>query len=283
MVMFYASVVFGQEKPIIAVYVVSDNADNDETKAIKNILETRLIEAFTRSNLFTATERSEVFLAQINKEINYQQSGRVRDDQLTVLAKNSGAKYLCIADIVEVFGEKFVKARLIETESNNITGNANSSGAIKSMTDLTTICSEVAHKLISSTPQGKTKQTLTETKKREGTYFYIVNKEDLFSKKVEVVANKVKAELAAKGCSFTEYMEDSDFILRINATTRLGNEEYCSWADVEITLFDNHKQKEVYGDTFAEKAFANPIEKAGKNAMEKVALKISEKLTKWIQ
>ena len=157
--MLCAGVVLGQ-KPIIAVYVVHDDTDSKETIAIKKVLETKLVEAIDKSNLFTATERSEAFLSQLKKEQLYQLSGSVRDDQIIRLGRQSGAQFLCIAEIIEVFGEKFVSTKLIETESNNVSGTANSSGSIKSMNDLVTIASEVSSKLIQETPQGKTAQQI---------------------------------------------------------------------------------------------------------------------------
>jgi len=125
--------------------------------------------------------------------------------------------------------------------------------------------------------------TQMQAKLAQAVYVYVESNEDLFGKKVDIVASKVKAEFAVSGCSFTDNIEESDFKFRINVTTRQGNEEASGWADAEISLYDNHKQKEVYGDAFTEKVLAKPIEKAGRSAMEKIALKISEKLKNWIQ
>lgn len=167
MLMLVISVSCFAQKPVIAVYVVSEASDDNEMTAIKKVLESKLVEAFDNSNLFTATERSEAFRSQLTKEKVYQLSGNVQDDQITRLGRESGAKYVCIAEIVDVFNEKFVNTRLIETESNNISGTANSSGSIKSMKDLVSIASEVSNKLVKATPQGKELQRKEEQKQEE--------------------------------------------------------------------------------------------------------------------
>ena len=199
------NVVLGQQKPIIAVYVVADEADSKDMKAMKKVLEAKLVNAFDGSNLFTATERSEAFLAQINKEIAYQQTGRVRDDQLTVLAKNSGAKYLCIADIVELFDEKFVEARLIEAESNNLSGSATSSGYIYSLSSLVDISAEVANKLIKNTPQGKAEQLKKDEQQRKANQAQ--EEEDAKKKEEALKIKKAQEEEDARKVELTKKAE----------------------------------------------------------------------------
>jgi len=120
----------------------------------------------------------------------------------------------------------------------------------------------------------------------QGVYVYIFGKENLFGKSENIITNKVKADLAHKGCSFVNNAERADFHLKINADVRLSSQSgeivFC-YADVEVELFDNHKQKTVYGDAFSEKGGSNSQEKAGRKAMENAANKIAEKLNNWIQ
>jgi hypothetical protein len=144
-----------QSQPVIAVYVVTNDADTPETKAIKQVLEAKLAEAIVKSGLFIGVERSEAFLAQLLKEQEYQLSGNVRDDQIAMLAMQSGAKYLCVADIYEVFGKKFVTAKLIDAESYNIIASTNSTGNIKNLNGTVSIAEEVSQKLIKETPAAK--------------------------------------------------------------------------------------------------------------------------------
>jgi len=120
----------------------------------------------------------------------------------------------------------------------------------------------------------------------QGVYVYVESTEDMFGQKVDIVANKVKAELAVNGCSFVEKAEKADFQLRIRVTTRTSDKTdnmiFC-YADVAFELFDNHKQKEVYKDEISLKGGSNSLDKAGRNAMSDVAVKISEKLDQWIK
>ncbi|MDR0542127.1 MAG: hypothetical protein LBH19_07920 [Dysgonamonadaceae bacterium] len=120
----------------------------------------------------------------------------------------------------------------------------------------------------------------------QAVYFFISGNENLFGKAENIIANKVKADLANKGCSFVENAEEADFVLKINADIRLSSQNggivFC-FADVEVELFDNHKQKAVFGDEFSEKGGSSSQEKAGRKAMETAANKIAEKLINWIQ
>ena len=121
---------------------------------------------------------------------------------------------------------------------------------------------------------------------KQGVYVYVENKEDLFGTKVDIVANKVKADLAANGCSFTEIIEQADFRLRINVTTRPSDKQedfvFC-YADVAIELYDIHKQKAVFNDEITQKGASTSLDKAGRKALNDAAQKITEKLKKWIQ
>ena len=120
----------------------------------------------------------------------------------------------------------------------------------------------------------------------QGVYVYVESSEDMLGKKVDIVANKLKAELAKKGCSFIDKAEEADFTLRLKVSTRPGDEShgivFC-WVDTEVELFDHHKQKVVYGDNISDKDGSNTLEKAARKVMEKTVTKIAEKLKDWIQ
>jgi len=147
--------VFAQQKPTVAVYVVNNDDDNSETKAIKKVLGDKFVEAIVNSGLFRAVERTEEFLAQIRREHDYQHSGNVDDKEIVRMAHQLGAMYVCITDVYEAYGEKYVTARLIDVELNQILAKVNSTGTIKSMNDLVSIANEVSTNLIKKTPQGE--------------------------------------------------------------------------------------------------------------------------------
>jgi len=139
--------------------------------------------------------------------------------------------------------------------------------------------------------QTKTEQlynllTQMQAKLAQGVFVYVFGNENLFGKSENIIANKVKADLAHKGCSFVDSAEKADFRLKINADVRLSSQSdgmvFC-YTDVEVELFDNHKQKAVFADSFSGKGGSSSQEKAGRKAMEEAANKIAEKLTKWIE
>ncbi|MDR1757066.1 MAG: hypothetical protein LBR65_08970 [Culturomica sp.] len=120
----------------------------------------------------------------------------------------------------------------------------------------------------------------------QGVYVYVESNENLFGQKVDIVANKVKAELAKNGCSFTGDVEEADFILNISISTReIGKQGSIVFvaADTQIQLHHTHKQKAVYSDEIAQKGSSISPEKAGRMALNNVAPKIAEKLIFWLK
>jgi curli biogenesis system outer membrane secretion channel CsgG len=120
----------------------------------------------------------------------------------------------------------------------------------------------------------------------QAVYVYVESHEDLFGKEVDIVANKLKSELALNGCSFVENTDTADFSLNLTATTRTSDRYagmvFC-YADVIVVLYDLHKQKAVYSDEIAQKGGSNSQEKAGRQAMSDAAQKITEKLIPWVR
>ena len=120
----------------------------------------------------------------------------------------------------------------------------------------------------------------------QAVYIYVKSYENLFGQNVDIVANKVKAELAVSGCSFVDEAEEADFQLSIRVTTRTSDKlddfVFC-YADTAVELFDNHKQKVVYSDEISEKSGSNSLDKAGRKAMGNAAITIVEKLNNWIR
>jgi hypothetical protein len=57
---------------------------------------------------------------------------------------------------------------------------------------------------------------------------------------------------------------------------------YC-YADVEIELYDMHKQKTVYTDELSRKGGSVTQEKAGRMALDDAAKKITADLIPWVK
>ena len=160
---------------------------------------------------------------------------------------------------------------------------------IRSIQDLLTALDNTANTTalkVIETEQMRNTLTQMQARLAQGVYVYVESIEDLFGQKVDIVANKVKAELAKNGCSFTEDAEEADFKLKISVSTRHssndGGNVFC-FADTMVELHDNHKQKVVYGDEFAQKGGSTTHDRAGRKAMDDVVPKIAEKLKSWIQ
>ncbi|GHT10491.1 hypothetical protein AGMMS4956_01940 [Bacteroidia bacterium] len=115
----------------------------------------------------------------------------------------------------------------------------------------------------------------------QGVYVYMKSSEDLFGKKVNIIAGKLKAILAQNGCSFTDNAAQADLQLTLSTTTReISNDNgmvFC-YADTQVDLYDNHKDKSVYNDEISQKGGGASQERAGRKALEDAAPKLAEKI-----
>jgi len=275
-----AGAVWGQEntdKKKVAVYVTGGSDVN-----FNKVVGSKLAQAIINNGKYTAVERTEAILNMLRKEQVYQRSGNVDDRQIGKLGQELGVDFVCVAEIVEVFGEKYISARLIDAVLAEAVAFADVNGDISNMTSLVKMSAEVAGKLLGNANSSNN----AAAPKERGKTIYIESEESLFGTSVNVVANKVKADLAASGCSFTDLIGNADFVLKMKVTTRLSDTQeglvFC-YADAAVELFDNYKQKVIYSDEFAQKGGSNSQEKAGRKAMGDAAVKITEKLKKWIE
>jgi len=120
----------------------------------------------------------------------------------------------------------------------------------------------------------------------QGVYVYVESDERNFTELTTVVENKLKAVLAAKGCSFVNSPLQADFQLYITATTRYYGEYYgvaTCYADVQVNLVDTHKKKSVFKDEISQKGVAATKESAGKKALESVVPIVANKISSWIE
>ncbi|MDR1022787.1 MAG: hypothetical protein LBL94_05900 [Prevotellaceae bacterium] len=103
---------FGQATPTqpkVAVYVTGGN-----DAGINKVLADRLVAAFAKSGKYIAIERTSSFLSELSKEQRYQRTGAVDDSELARLGRQFGVQQVCIAEVSDVFGEKYVSARLLQ-------------------------------------------------------------------------------------------------------------------------------------------------------------------------
>lgn len=136
--------VVAQQKKV-AVYVTG------EQSGISKVLGDQLVTAFTRSGKYVAVERTASFLAELGREQNYQRSGAVSDNQISRLGKQFGVQLVCVADVSEVFGEKYVSARLIDVETAEVINSANTNSSLNSMDELVRVSNNIATSLAGKT------------------------------------------------------------------------------------------------------------------------------------
>ena len=131
----------------VAVYVVKNEAGRN----IGRVLGDKLVAGFTNSGRYIAIERTNSFLAQLNKGQNYQHSGAVDDSDLSRLGKQFGVQYVCVADVSDVFGEKFISARLIDVETAEVVNTHDIGGEMSSMSGCLRMANDIAANLSKGT------------------------------------------------------------------------------------------------------------------------------------
>lgn len=131
----------------VAVYIVK----NDAAINVGRVLGDKLVAGFTDSGRYIAIERTNSFLTQLNKEQNYQRSGAVDDSDISRLGKQFGVQYVCIADVSNVFEEKYISARLIDVETAEVVNTHDIGGVIKNMNDCIRMANEIASELSKGT------------------------------------------------------------------------------------------------------------------------------------
>lgn len=150
---FSSLTVFAQQKKV-AVYVTGQQT------GISKVLGDKLVEAFAKSGKYIAIERTSSFLAELSKEQNYQRTGAVDDNELSRLGKQFGVQLVCVADISEVFGQKYVSARLINVESAEVVNTSNTNSNLDNMGELLKVADKIAKELTDKTVQEKAEEAL---------------------------------------------------------------------------------------------------------------------------
>lgn len=116
---------------------------------------------------------------------------------------------------------------------------------------------------------------------------FVKSKETNFGQSVNILAPKLKAELSAHGCSFTPTLQNADWTLTINASTREGNsvDGLCfSFLDAEISLVENRTGKEIYSNNFTNlKGGALDYNTAGRKAYETGLKQITDEIVKSLE
>lgn len=152
--LLFTNITFAQQK--VAIYVTGGN-----DSGINKVLGDKLVEAFVKSGKYTAMERTSSFLAELQKE--NQNISSANDIELSRLGKQFGVQLVCVAEVSEVFGEKYVSARLIDVENGEVITTSNSGTLpLKTMPDLIALSEKLANEL-----SGKTGKELYAEKEQQ--------------------------------------------------------------------------------------------------------------------
>lgn len=133
----------------VAVYVIGEQSD------INKVLGAQLVDAFTKSGKYAAVERTASFLSELSKEQSYQRTGAVSDKEIARLGEQFGVQYVCVADISDVFDQKFISTRLINVENAQVVKSANASGVMNNMNDLLSLINRITSEYTGLTEQEK--------------------------------------------------------------------------------------------------------------------------------
>ena len=148
-------------KKKVAVYMTGDDS------GINKVLGDQLSSAFARSGKYIAVERTASFLAELGKEHSYQRTGAVSDNEIAALGIQFGVNYVCVADVSEAFGEKYISARLIDVETAEIVNTHNVSGQVNSMNKCLQMANEITENLTKGTFAEQAESQRVEAERRE--------------------------------------------------------------------------------------------------------------------
>lgn len=143
--LFAVSMTAVAQQKKVAVYVVG------EETGISKVLGDQLVAAFAKSGKYIAVERTSSFLSELSREQYYQRTGMVSDSEIAALGVQFGVQYVCVADMSDVFGEKYISARLIDVETAEIVNTHSVSGRMASMDDCLQMATEIAGNLTKGT------------------------------------------------------------------------------------------------------------------------------------
>ncbi|MDR0559959.1 MAG: CsgG/HfaB family protein, partial [Prevotellaceae bacterium] len=132
-----------EEKQKVAVYVTGGTNDN-----INKVIGSKLVQAIIKNGKYSAVERTDAIIAMLRKEQNYQRSGNVDDNQIGRMGKELGVNFVCVAEVVEAFGAKYISARLVDADRMEAVEFADVDGNMNDMTSLVKMSETVAARLL---------------------------------------------------------------------------------------------------------------------------------------
>lgn len=127
-------------KKKLAVYVTGEDVDNKTKKVFSSKLGT----AITSSGRYALVETGPEFLATLQREMDRQMSGDVRNNQIAALGNRYGVKLVVVADVNDFDEEMFVIARSINLETGLVDKTIDISGPGESLRNIENLAQKVA-------------------------------------------------------------------------------------------------------------------------------------------
>ena len=132
----------------VAVYVTGNDP-------INSIMGDHLVDGIAHDGKYIAVERTASFLNELVKEQTYQQTGAVDDSELSRLGKQFGVDYVCVATPFDVWGEKYISARMIDVERAEVIATSSANGKVENSTQFVSILNTLTKGLVKSFEQSK--------------------------------------------------------------------------------------------------------------------------------
>ena len=148
------SVAISAQQKKVAVYVTGDDPINSS-------MGDHLVDGIAHNGKYIAVERTASFLNELVKEQSYQQTGAVDDNEISRLGKQFGVDYVCVATPFDVWGEKYISARMIDVERAEVIATSSAYGKVENSTQFLSILSTLTRGLLRSFEQSK----MTDAKK----------------------------------------------------------------------------------------------------------------------
>ena len=133
---------FAQQKKV-AVYVTGNDP-------INSIMGDHLVDGIAHDGKYIAVERTASFLDELVKEQSYQQTGAVDDNEISRLGKQFGVDYVCVATPFDVWGEKYISARMIDVERAEVIATSSANGKMENSTQFLAILNTLTNGLLKS-------------------------------------------------------------------------------------------------------------------------------------
>ena len=114
-----------------------------------------LVDGIAHDGKYIAVERTASFLNELVKEQSYQRTGAVDDSELSRLGKQFGVDYVCVATPFNVWGEKYISARMIDVERAEVIATSSANGKVENSAQFLSVLGTLTKGLLRSFEQAK--------------------------------------------------------------------------------------------------------------------------------